>query len=419
MCTSLTRIYAKLFSIEEIRDCTVLQWLLGVSLFVFSLTFHDWMPLLTVSRENAVEGEHLCWPYFPSCGDWYFLSALPFGYSQNMFYMLLLVIMLAVAGAIWKKKWSVAHLGLLLLWLWEFSFIFILNIGKRGNYDYYQIILTAILLFLPHKLSFLRISFCYLYFLSASIKIHEGWILGTYFSSLKLGMPIFPRETIPLFTNIVIFMEMVGTWFLLSRRVVLQRAALAFFIFFHLYSGILVWYRYPATILPYLLILFGSAKSYVQVPLGRKSLPGWFLLLLLSVGQSLSFLIPHDAKLTFEGMNYGFYMFDSNHQCVSAEKLIYHDGQSRIVNKELASSRSRCDPYYRLFKLWQICKKDKSLARIEWEFMHSINGGPFYLIVKEPNACELEYDAFRHNEWIKTPEKGAIKLGYPVQNLYY
>ena len=390
------------------------------SLFVFFMTFYKWMPLDTVTVENAARGGHLCWPYFTNCGDWYFLSILPHSYSQNMFYMLLFVVMTLVALALYKKRFAAAHFGLAILLLWEILFIFVLNIAKRGNYDYYQIILTFILLFLPFKFNFLRITFCCLYFFASSIKIHEGWILGTYFTSLKIGMPIFPNETAPFFTNCVIFMEMVGAWFLLSRNRLLQRAALTFFIIFHLYSGIIVWYRYPATILPYLLILFGPLYEDTEVPLTRHAIPGWAFVIFLACMQSVSFLIPKDSKMTFEGLNYGLYMFDSNHQCASYQKVHLKSGETRSMKREMASSRSRCDPYYRLFKMWTMCKMGADrIDRIEWQFLHSINGGPFYKIVDVENACELEYKVFAHNKWIVTPDDGAELIGYPVKNLYY
>ena len=161
-----------------------------------------------------------------------FFTALPYSYSQNIFYTFMLGVMTVAAVCLFRKKWTAAHLCLVLLLLWEIIFIFVLNIKKRGNYDYYQIVLTTILLFFPRKIEFLKISFVVLYFLASSIKINDGWILGTYWSALETGMPLFPDEMIPLATNVVIFMEMIGTWFLLSRYPILQRLALAFFITF-------------------------------------------------------------------------------------------------------------------------------------------------------------------------------------------
>ena len=45
-----------------------------------------------------------------------------------------------------------------------------------------DIVFTAVVLFVPHKLFFLRLSYVVLYFLAGTIKFDEGWILGTYFT---------------------------------------------------------------------------------------------------------------------------------------------------------------------------------------------------------------------------------------------
>ena len=49
--------------------------------------------------------------------------------------------------------------------------------------------------------------------------------------------------------------------------------------------------------------------------------------------QSISFLIPKDSKITFEGLNYGFYMFDSNHQCASGLRVVYKSGEVKTVQE--------------------------------------------------------------------------------------
>src|SRR6202044_4248154 len=97
--------------------------------------------------------------------------------------------------------------------------------------------------------------------------------------------PLIPRELIPLATNIVIFMQVVGAWFLLSSRRLLQRTALAFFICFHLYSGIFVAYLYPSISLPLLIILFGPMYRYQLPPRSKLAIAGWIFMALLLVWQ--------------------------------------------------------------------------------------------------------------------------------------
>ena len=328
-----------------------------------------------------------------------------------------------LAGSVFcmsRNDWTLAHIALVPAFLWHTLGTFVLTDTLSGNFGYYLFFFSIVLMFFPHKYYFLKLMVVWLYFLSTLAKLHETWVLGTYFSALKTGLPFFPKWSIPFWTNTVIFMEMVGAWFLLSNTRILQRGALLFFVFFHLYSGLLVEYRYPATVLPTILILFGTMYWHEVPPVDKKSLLGWFLCLLMLVAQCIPILIPGDEKLTLEGNKYGLYMFEANHQCISRYTVHTSDGSAIPYVKENASARNRCDPYQYWFQLQSICtRNDSAVTRISWTFDHSINGNPFLRIVDTDNACALTYTAFKHNTWIKTPERGAEIIGYPVQNLYF
>jgi hypothetical protein len=254
--------------------------------------------------------------------------------------------------------------------------------------------------------------------LSTSAKIHPSWIEGGYFTALRTGLPFFSDWSVPIVTNAVILAEMIGSWFLLSRNLKLQRIAFIFFVLFHLYSGILVGYRYPATVLTFVLIVFGPWYRYTPIPLNKKALAGWIFISLLLCLQLSPKLIQGDEKLTMEGNKYGLYMFDANHQCYSEAILYLKDGSTRVRSNKSIIARDRCQPYEYWFHLKKICERDSTIDRIEWQFTHSINGGPFYQIVDVKNACNLTFNPIRHNEWIKT-EKDSEIMGYPVKNVYY
>jgi len=411
--------YYRLFGIKEIEESRILKWFFGSTLFTFYITFSSWIGSSATTIEAVVQNRYTCWPYFQDCGALHFLSALPDGYSQTTLYMFFFGLILLTVYLMWKREWVLAHILLTVLFVWKFFVLFFLTETLAANYDYYHIVLTIILLFLPFKLFFLKLAFVLLYFLSTTIKIHEGWILGTYFTALKTGLPIFSDSIAPLITNFVIFMQIVGAWFLFSSNKILQRSAVVYFIIFHLYSGILVEYRYPATVLPSLLILFGPLYRVTKVPRNKKAVAGWTLVVLLFIFQFLSIVIPGDEKITLEGNRYGLYMFEANHQCVSTVQIYQADGTVTNNRSEFSLARHRCNPYSRWFHLQQICKRDKTLDHIEWQFDHSINGGPFYRIVDESDVCSLNYKPLGHNEWIRTPEEGAPIIGYPVQNVYY
>jgi hypothetical protein len=257
--------YRRLFSIEEIEKESILQWAFGGLLFFFFVTFNRWLGSSNITIDQAERGNAVCWPYFPECSRFFFFHDIGVGYSQTVFYMALYALMTLIVYLMWRKRWTVAHAIMLVLLLWESAVVLLLSFSDGATYYYYHIVLTSTLLFARHKEFFLKLSFVFLYFMSATTKYDATWILGTYFTSLRDGLPLLPDKFIPLFTNLVIFMQTVGCWFLLSRNWLLQRLAFAYFAIFHVYSGIFVFYFYPSVSLPTLLIMSCSDSTHREI----------------------------------------------------------------------------------------------------------------------------------------------------------
>lgn len=404
---------------SEIKKSNVLQWALSFLVFAYFLVFYSWIRQSNITLEVIDRLRYVCPPYFKSCGDWYFLEALPQGYSQTFFYMVIFGLFLWIIYLIANKKWKEAQINLIPIFLWHAANTLFLTHFQGGNYEYYLIVFGIVLLFLPHKEFFLKLSLVSFYVISTVAKIHPAWIEGGYFTAMRTGLPFFPDWSIPVFTNLVILAEMLGSWLLLAKKGFWQRSAVVFFTIFHLYSGILVEYRYPATVLPMILIVFGPWYKQSKVPLDKKSISGWVLILILftiQIGSVL--LIPGDEKLTLEGNRYGLYMFESNHQCISEAKIHYKDGSQKDSYRIGNSARDRCNPYVFWFRFNNQCDTFEKIERISWTFDHSINGGPFYRIVDTENICDLDYRAFGRNEWIKEASDSE-EIGYPVRNVYY
>lgn len=413
------RWYRRTFSLGEFEQEPLLPWAFGALLLAYFVSFFDYVSSSAITVEAYRANLYSCWSYFPSCGEYYFLSALPFGYSQSYLYAGFFALMTLIVYLMWRREWVLAQLAFLPLFIWKLQVIFLWSASLGGNYDYYDLAFSIVLLFLPYKLFFLKVTFVFLYFLATTIKIHEGWILGTYFTSLRTGLPIFPDALTPVVTNTVILMQMIGAWFLLSKNHLYQRAALTFFLCFHLYSSILVHFRYITTAIPMLLILFGPRYSVTPVPLTKRALPGFTLLACLLAFQMIPFTIPGDQKLTLEGNRFGLYMFEANHQCRSETTVHLTDGTTETATTWSSTARLRCDPYKYWFTLQERCQRHPNIERISWTFDHSINGNPFYRIVDTQDACALTYKTFEHNEWIRLPEAGARAVGLPVENVYY
>lgn len=447
---SVRDLYRGLFSIEEIEREPILQWAFGGLLFFFFVTFNRWVNSPEMTIEYAERGAAVCWPYFQSCTDWFFLHEVGVGYSQTSFYMVLYSIMLIIVYAMWQKKWVLAHALMVPLLLWEILGTLVLSFSNAAPYHYYHIALTSILLFVPYKEFFLKLSFVFMYFMSVTTKLDPAWILGTYFTPLRDGLPWFPDIFIPLLTNLVIFMQIVGAWFLMSRNWILQRAAFAYFVFFHVYSGVFVLYFYPSVSLPSLLILFGPLYRYTPIPFSWKTLPGICIIGLLAFVQLLGFAAPGDRRLTLEGNKYGMFMFEANHQCivtvgtytksdtgadelweappgtacdsffcrvkVKTEKLT--SGLTlREVTSESGTAWNRCYPLNWWTWNHTRCDKNPDIEKVSLRMDHSINGGPFYRIVDLENICGVPFYPFGGNDWIRQPPEAPL-IGFPVQNTY-
>lgn len=442
--------YKVIFSVDEIERESILQWMFGGSLFFFFITFNRWITSSNVTIEAAQRGSAVCWEYFQNCADFYFLHEIGVGYSQTIFYMVLYGIMLLIVYCMWQREWARAHVLLTLLLLWEVLVTLVLSFSDGAPYYYYHIVLTTMLLFVRHKEFFLKFSFVFMYFMSATTKLDSTWILGTYFTALRDGLPLFPDILAAPITNVVIFMQMIGAWFLISRNKVLQRIAFLYFLAFHLYSGIFVLYFYPSVSLPPLLILFGPMYRYTSIPFDKKTFAGILVLLLVAIFQILGFTAPGDRRMTLEGNKFGMFMFEANHQCIVTtgtyrrgepisrpdfeaadgtpctgffcltKRTTTEAGEGRTVREERYESGTawnRCYPYERWSRLQARCKRDVSIERISLRLDHSINGGPFYRTVDEENICNVPYRAFGGNAWIKQPPDAPI-IGYPVTNTY-
>lgn len=409
--------YDRLFAIEELRHCTTLQHFLYAQILSSIVILHKWSKLNVITTTAFHDRTHICWPYFLNCGDYYWLNNFPHGNSNFLTYALLFTMLLSAFLAACHRKWGLAHFCLLFIWVWLVAFRLILTMYLPGNFDYFLIILLGGLLFFRHKLLFLRLTLVILYFLAGSIKIHPGWILGTYFTTLNAGLPFVPTLLIPVATNLVIALEVFGCWFLLSPNKPVQRMVFLAFVVFHLYSTIIVSYLYPIVCLPSLLVLFSQTPLIQVIPVGRRTLANWLILIFIVSIHLSKFVITGDEKLTLEGNFYGLFMFEANHQCLSSVDYL-RDGQV-IRSKKGSSSKAigRCDPYRTWFQLHSRCNEpERDFDRISWAFDHSINGGPFYRIVDLNDVCQSEYHPFEHNDWILLPSSGAQVVGYPRKN---
>jgi len=80
-------------------------------------------------------------------------------------------------------------------------------------------------------------------------------------------------------------------------------------------------------------------------------------------------------------------------------------------------AQHRCNPLFYMQKIQRACV-DNPAYRYAWTFDHSINGGAFYRMVNEVDACSLQYSIIKKNPWIKYEASDLEFIGYPLKNYY-
>lgn len=406
--------YRRFFSIEEIEEDTRIQRLFYFLLIGFFASFVYWIDDQTITKEAILRGEHVCLPYFQNCEKFYFLSSHGFLTTRFWYAILSGFLFLSLSFAL-KKKWSLAHFFMLPATLWKFSYLFILSNVPGTDFNYFHLPVLFIFLFSKNKLAFSRLILVVVYSTSAAVKFDNSWIVGSYFSSIKGGLPLFPTAWIPFLTNGVILFEIFSPWMLLFTSEKKKNIVLVLWFVFHIYSISIVGFKYPLQCMAVLVPLFLDIE---KIPKGqlifKKHLRSYFFIIGMYALFFLNFLIPGDTNYNLKNMKLGVRMFVANHQCYSeispsehGEKIIFSNNSSMI----------RCQPYPFWFQAKKLCRGESS--EVGWKFYSAVNGGPFYELVNQKNICTSTYKIFFKNKWFIEPSEGAKVVGYPKKNYFF
>lgn len=421
LLSNLGQKYAKIFAIDEIAQSLRLKMTFAAVWFLAVWDLRDYArsPNQFVSPQNPYQ--LTCWPYFENCTHVFLFAALPSSYAYTFWMAVLMGLLILAMVSLFRKRTGLAHAALSIVVVWNFVFHFILVNYQSVNFDLLYLIPAIVLLFTHHKLANLRFVWAFLCLLMARTKISDGWILGTYFSSTSLGAPLVPDFLTPLLTNLIIILEIVFSWGLLSSRKNLRNISFwgwtGLFIFSVIYTG----YKLPVIGLFYLWSLFAAPDvddSFSSTTAYSKGLV--FVVGLLCVSNLLFTTIPGESEYTFQGVEYGFNSLDINYQCVGDIKHLNASGQ--VVNqwiKRVKRPYVPCYPeaYFQFLK--NLCPKYPVGDTLKWSMSISKNGGPFYEIIKTENVCALDYKPFTANAWIKSPDTQTAITGYPERNSFY
>ncbi len=419
MYAAAKRLIHTLFSSGEIAHSQALYLSAWALLLGWLLEFSTWSRYADFTRNAVEEGRHLCWPFFQSCGEWYFLTVPPLGNSEGLVYALLFGLIVLAGYFLITRNFEGVYAVFFVLFAWE-ALVILMSMRLSVNYWYFHVLYGALFLFARYKLQFLRVGAAALYFFSGLLKLNDGWILGTYFTSLQSGLYYIPHSLTLVATNAVIFMELVLVWFLFYPSRVVRLSVLGILTLFHLYSAIFVGLTYPTIVLPMILALFGSGEVATwQWRPHRRVVAGVCVLIVLCAIDAVPYTIPGPSRITGEGNKMGMYMFDGNYQCTAVATTHYKDGTVSQATSTSTYAIERCDPYAVWFYLHQMCEQNPAVASNTFTFDTSVNGSPFMRIVEGADACTRTYKPFAHNPWILIPGvEHVMQVGLPQKNLY-
>lgn len=411
--TWLTKKYDVFFAVDEIRQSKRLQAVFLASWFI---CFFD---LEKRSTYPGIKNHEICWAFFENCKHYFPFETLPNSYNYMIWNGLILTLLFAAVWAAIQVRWSLAHffLGLVLIWKFCLNFIFINS--HQTNFELLHLIPSFILLFSKNKLFSLRITWALACLFAARVKLNEGWILGSYFTSLRLGLPLIPKPLIPIVTNAVILGEIILSYGLIAKNDRVRKISLSTWLGFHLYSATFVGFYYPVRCLLFLGTIFAfpqNDSSFAKSESKRMSLRSWVAIGLIVFINFLPSVVSKDPNLSTEGLDYGFFMINSNYQCLSSVTTLNSSGAA-IKNWKSGSTAAmnRCFVIDTFQAIKRQCAQLGPGQKITWSFLQSQNGGPFYEIISEPDACALTFNAFAPNSWIRTPTEQLIR-GYPEKN---
>ena len=302
----------------------------------FLFTFHDWRNSLDSFSRQGRDA----------------LIAIPIGLFQTLpradalVYegALWLLCLLSLAGLLLalqeKLAWS-RHL--LLVALLAKLGLYLQDLGLFAPYHHMHLLLTGLFLVSSSQRLFLRLGLATIYLCAGLGKFTPSWLAGEYFNSVPGRLPWFPQHEglVTALSLAVVVLECLGPWLWFSSSAKVRYAAVVAFTLFHLYSGLLVGFFFPALMLPMLWLAFCPFEHPLLqgYRFRRADAGGWALLGLALLGSLWPHLLRGDVRLTGEGRYLSISnMFDANRSISFEAALDLPEGQMTLrVERQFSS----------------------------------------------------------------------------------
>ncbi len=403
----------KTFSLDQLKKEPFFRSIIAVLLLQ---TLEGWSRWGTTLFLQSVDSPFsLCWPHFSQCQV--SISAETLTLLSKL--ILPTVIGLVIVGFYFLlvsqyKKLFVLLTGLLVLRIYA---VFFSSYLISTPFGWFHLSILLVVLFSPSKLTSMRWVLAFLYLFSGLHKLYPGWINGSIFSSTQTGLPLVPEHLTPLFSQMVLLLEILTPALLVSPLKKLRIVAGLLLLSFHGYSITIVGLVFSYYTVPFLFILLAEDIKY-KVNLKTKT--SWSTSFVLGIITALNFgfaAAPGEPIFIQNGFRYVMGMMDGNHQCRSETKIMHPNQTPSASVRNWNSGSFHCDIYSVMNYEKALCKKNTN-TQVYWNFDHSVNGSPFYRIISDKNICELEYSLWS-NAWVNTQLDNTHIAGFPRKNVRY
>ena len=352
--------------------------------------------------------EIICSRFIQNCEKFIFLEGTPTSWNDQIFHFIIFLFLVFSVYFFIKGKHKKSALLLVPPLIIEGLFGFVLFEQSSIPFIYYHFFPCIIFLFSKNPFNDLKWMIVLLYILAGWVKLDEGWLAGGYFHNLELGLPLISSSLITPISILVTVMEL-SSGLLLCKIARVKGIYLKFFYIFHLYSFILVGYRYPLLCLPLLYFTFSiSQATYRPTKFFN------FVASILILFNLLPHLIDSNYKLTDQGNSLALNMFDANRQSFSKMTIHNKNGDKEVIEKNTTHAYDRVKPYH----YWFIAKKKcgEGIEKISWELDISLNGGAFWRVVDLEDICLVSFKPLSKNSWIDPKISGK---NLPGPNSYF
>jgi len=370
------------------------------------------------------------------------------------------------------KNHSSKLVNLLLFTVW--LLLYGINYLHLEVYYHVLAILALFSLTFTDKVWSVRVALSLIYFLAAISKLTPSWIEGEIFLSLPpYHLPFFPDH--PLLLKVLslalMMIEFITPIFFLGRSTQLRNFFFSFWIVFHLYTILLLNYKFPTIMLGHLVLSFLFLETDKTYPYLLKNKLQLLIISILVIWSLTHFLIPGNKSITGEWRTAGLFMYDINSTCllkidINFKKehykithragynrgIRFHDGSTlkedpdeltmvyksllsnqvqsisnkRIMRKATGeplyhkklihskSHRVKCSPYVYYRYIQQLFQTfPKELMEVQLSIQVQANGYRYWhqlvdILIRDPK--EWDYQLFSHNSWINLPNNSTPKI---------